>query len=127
MKATFHTLEEGGLFGYRFQYPAMRVGRHEVYWQRPLVAWLSKKGEPVLLPDSPLGYFTAYAEEDRRPDRAVELWPRLQRRDLPSAAVEMLQQGRSPHEHNVARGVRKLFAAWELCGEKPLSRSFAPV
>jgi Peptidase family M28 len=125
MKATFHTVKEGGLFGYRFQYPAMRVGRHEVYWQRPLVAWLSKKGETAFLPDAPLGYFTAYAVDDRRPDRAVELWPRLLQRDLPTAAAQMLQQSRSPHEHNVARGVRKLFAAWELCGEKPLSRSFA--
>ena len=77
MKATLHTVEEGGLFGYRFVYPAMRVGRHEVYWQRPLVAWLSKKGEPAVLSDAPLGYFTAYDEKDRRPDRAVELWPRL--------------------------------------------------
>ncbi|HBI43755.1 MAG TPA: hypothetical protein DDY78_13020 [Planctomycetales bacterium] len=125
MKATFHTVEEGGLFGYRFQYPAMRVGRHEVYWQRPLVAWLSEKGAPTVLPDAPLGYLTAYAENDLRPDKAVELWPRLLRRDLPSAAVEMLHQGQTPQAHNVGRGVRKLFNAWELCGEKPLSRSFA--
>ena len=38
MKATLHTVEEGGVFGYRFVFPAMRVGRHEVYWHRPLVA-----------------------------------------------------------------------------------------
>ena len=36
-------LEEGGQFGYRFIYPAMRVGRYEVYWHRPLVAFLSPK------------------------------------------------------------------------------------
>ena len=36
-------LQEGGQFGYRFLYPAMRVGRYEVYWHRPLVAFLSPK------------------------------------------------------------------------------------
>src|SRR5713226_432268 len=30
-----HAVEEGGLFGYRFQYPPMRFGRHEIYWHRP--------------------------------------------------------------------------------------------
>src|SRR5262249_34826299 len=30
------TVAEGGLFGYRFVFPAMRVGRHEIYWHRPL-------------------------------------------------------------------------------------------
>ena len=33
-------IEAGGLFGYRFLFPAMRVGRHEVFWHRPLVAYL---------------------------------------------------------------------------------------
>src|SRR5262249_43250219 len=31
-------LAEGGLFGYRFQWLAMRVGRREVYWHRLLAA-----------------------------------------------------------------------------------------
>src|SRR5439155_25555705 len=33
------TVEAGGVFGYRFLWPAMRVGTHEVYWQRPLAAY----------------------------------------------------------------------------------------
>ncbi len=93
MMATLHTVEEGGVFGYRFVYPAMRVGRHEVYWHRPLVAWMDESGRPAVLPDAPLGYLTAYRADDVRLDEAVELWPRLLRRDLPSAAVEMLQSG----------------------------------
>ena len=32
---------QGGRFGYRFVFPAMRVGPWEVYWHRPLVAYLS--------------------------------------------------------------------------------------
>ena len=48
---------EGGLFGYRFQFPAMQVGLHEVYWHRPVVAYVSpRSGEVELLSDSPLGY-----------------------------------------------------------------------
>ena len=60
MMATLRTVEEGGVFGYRFVYPAMRVGRHEVYWHRPLVAWMDESGRPAVLPDAPLGYLTAY-------------------------------------------------------------------
>ena len=32
-------LADGGEFGYRFLFPAMCVGQHEVYWHRPLVAY----------------------------------------------------------------------------------------
>ncbi len=44
MKATCTPSKRAALFGYRFVYPAMRVGRHEVYWHRPLVAWLRRAG-----------------------------------------------------------------------------------
>ncbi|MBV9125017.1 MAG: hypothetical protein JO112_16810, partial [Planctomycetes bacterium] len=45
----------GGLFTYRFQFPAMRVGPYEVYWHRPLAAYLSAQtGQPALLPAAPL-------------------------------------------------------------------------
>ncbi|MGH7136377.1 MAG: hypothetical protein ACREHD_11595, partial [Pirellulales bacterium] len=54
------SLAHGGLFGYRFLYPAMQVGRYQVYWQRPLVAYFSANDEPVAMTDGPLGYFTAY-------------------------------------------------------------------
>ena len=60
-----------------FFFPAMQVGRHEVYWHRPLVACLAAQvvaAEVVL--HAPLGYLTAYAAVGRsRPGR--ELWPRL--------------------------------------------------
>ena len=38
----------------------MRVGKHEVYWHRPLVAYRTKSGRAAVLPDAPLGYLTAY-------------------------------------------------------------------
>lgn len=73
-------LAEGGLFGYRFLFPAMRVGGYEVFWHRPLVAYLDHTGQPALLPSAPLGYLTAY--DAVRPDLAhpIELWPRLLQR-----------------------------------------------
>ena len=72
-------LREGGLFGYRFQYPAMRVGQYEIYWHRPLVAYLSPKNRPAARScvDGPLGYLTAYDADRPNPARAMELWPRL--------------------------------------------------
>ncbi len=43
-------LRDGGNFGYRFQFPAMQVGRHEVYWHRPLVAyWNAAAAAPEVL------------------------------------------------------------------------------
>ena len=35
-------VREGGHFGYRFLFPPMHVGRHAVYWHRPLVACLAR-------------------------------------------------------------------------------------
>lgn len=118
-------LEEGGLFGYRFVYPAMRVGWHEVFWHRPLVAYLSAGDEPVVVSDAPLGYLTAY--DTRRPkiDRPIELWPRLADRPEHRAAIELFARDRDPRYHVTTLNVRKLLQTWELLGERPLPRSFA--
>ena len=71
-------LAEGGLFGYRFQFPAMRVGDFEVYWHRPLVAYLSSPDERVtLVPGAPLGDLTGYRADLPDLARTIELWPRL--------------------------------------------------
>ena len=60
IKRAMRTIQAGGVFGYRFLFPAMRVGKHEVYWHRPLVAYRDATGEVAVLPDAPLGYLTAY-------------------------------------------------------------------
>ena len=39
LKRVMEMVLAGGQFGYRFVFPAMRVGRHEVYWHRPLAAF----------------------------------------------------------------------------------------
>ncbi|MGZ7079771.1 MAG: hypothetical protein ACXVJT_10190, partial [Thermoanaerobaculia bacterium] len=47
-------VDEGGVFGYRFFYPPMRIGSYEVYWHRPVVAW-----DGGFLEDAPLGRLIA--------------------------------------------------------------------
>jgi hypothetical protein len=122
-------LEEGGLFGYRFLFPAMRIGRHEVYWQRPLAAYLSPKTrQAALLPQAPLGYLTAYDAD--RPDlaRPVELWPRVLDREPHREAVDLFQHlhahGHDQRPHQTSRNVHKLLDSREHFG-KPLSPLFA--
>ncbi|HEX7446531.1 MAG TPA: M28 family peptidase, partial [Pirellulales bacterium] len=118
-------LAEGGLFGYRFFYPAMRVGRHEVYWHRPLVAFLSPDDKPIVVDDAPLGWLTAYDAERPRFDRPIELWPRLVRRPPHQAAIEIFDHEHDQHYCVTAINVRKLLEAWELFGRRPLPRAFA--
>jgi hypothetical protein len=117
-------LRAGGLFGYRFQYPAMRVGRHEVYWQRPLVAWRDAgSGAACLMSDAPLGYLTAYEAGAADPRRAVELWPRLLRRGPDLAAVALFRGSARPDRDRM--NVRKLLDSRALLGGGGLRRSFA--
>jgi hypothetical protein len=118
-------LAAGGLFGYRFLYPPMQLGRHEVFWHRPLVAYLTADGTPALLPDAPLGYLTAYSTARRRLDRAVELWPRLLERPDHQETVRLLVETHEPHYHRIMINARKLLDTWALRGERPLPVSFA--
>ena len=112
----------GGTFGYRFHYPAMRVGEHEVVWHRPLVAFVPPGADtPTVLDDGPLGYLAA--DRDAAGGDAIELFPRLLRRPLELAAVtEIRRRNGGAHE---AANVLALAAAWRGLGERPLPRSFA--
>jgi hypothetical protein len=144
IKHAMRVVQAGGVFGYRFQFPAMRVGTHEVYWHRPLAAYhCPDAGQPVVLTDAPLGYFTAYPTEpttspESAPEQAlrtalrvthaaverpVELWPRLHRRPLPLATIPLYHApGKGP---TTARNVRKVLDAFHLRGRRPLPRGLA--
>ncbi|MGD0750563.1 MAG: M28 family peptidase [Anaerolineales bacterium] len=115
----------GGLFGYRFQFPAARVGQHEVYWHRPVLAYVSASGEIRLLPDTPLGVLTAY--EKGRPElhAPVELWPRLQKRPLYSSALSGFHNPHDHYLHQTPLNLVSLLDAWHALGERPLPDSFA--
>jgi hypothetical protein len=125
IKHAIQTVQAGGLFGYRFQFPAMRVGRHEVYWHRPLVAYRTTAGEPVVFPDAPTGYLTAYDAAEPDPGRAVELWPRFRRRPVALAALAVHQTGSGQPAGPVLRGVRELLDTVGKRGGRPLPRSLA--
>ena len=117
---------EGGLFRYRIQFPPMRVGLHEVYWQRPLVAYLSHEtGEPELLSGAPLGYLTAYRADSPDLSRPVELWPRLLRRKVYLSALQNLNSPHDHYRHQTPLNILRLLDSWQLLGKQPLPRSFA--
>jgi hypothetical protein len=126
IQKAMHLVPQGGLFGYRFQYPAMRVGLHEIFWHRPLVAYHSAENDAVVvIPDAPTGYLTAYRAD--RPDlaRPLELWPRLLRREPHVAAVEQFGHLHEARPHQTTINVRKLLDTRCLLGDKPLAQSFA--
>jgi hypothetical protein len=125
IKKAMRAIQSGGVFGYRFLFPAMRVGEHEVYWHRPLVAYRDAAGEVAVLPDAPLGYFTAYDADKPRLDRAVEFWPRMQRRPVLVAALAGEDYTRKLVVPPQVRNVRKLTHAYALFGGKPLPINFA--
>jgi hypothetical protein len=119
-----HALSAGGLFGYRFLFPAMRVGLHELYWHRPLVAYLpAGSAAPAVLPDAPLGYVTAYRADHPDPAQPVELWPRLLQRETHLAALDLFAQEHAPHW--TTRNVRKILETCQIFGEQPLPATFA--
>jgi len=124
MRDALAVVEAGGLFGYRFLYPAMRVGRHEVYWHRVLAAFRTPRGATAMIPDAPTGYLTAYDSEQPRPDEAVELWPRLLSRPLHASIVDLYESAERPHDITIARSLRKIADGAELFGA-PLPPSLA--
>src|SRR5262249_13961515 len=98
-----------------FLYPAMSVGKHEVYWHRPLVAYLSAAtGQPTVLPDAPAGYLTAAP----RPGDHVELWPRFLRRDAHPAAVELFAHAHDPRPHVTTVNISKILDTTHLLGKR---------
>lgn len=114
----------GGVFGYRFVFPGMHLGQHEVYWHRPLCAYLDRRTHrPVVVHSAPTGYLTAYREQDIR--KPVELWPRLLRREMHADNVALFHCLEEKLPWQTLANVRKLIDAWERRDRQPLPRSFA--
>ena len=120
------TVLKGGLFGYRFFFPPMRAGRHQVYWHRPLIAYRASPPDEIkLLYDGIQGTLAAYAPDDKDYKSPVTLYPRIRRRPQYLAAITRF---RSAHDHfsrQTTLNVLALFEAYEQLGRKPLPRSFA--
>lgn len=119
-------LLEGGIFGYRFLFPAMRVGRYEVYWHRPFVAYIAPdSGRICLLNEPPTGYLTAYLAKSPDLSQPVELWPRFRKRANILSALKNFPSLRDHHALQTPLNILKLLETWRLLGQAPLPRSFA--
>jgi len=119
-------VDRGGLFGYRFLFPAMQVGRRELVWHRPLVAWLDHPTGGSRVPAEPLlGYITATRPERPKLVRRIELWPRIERRPPLVAAMGLFDRPHDPLARTMIFNVRKLLDSERLLDAGPLPRSFA--
>lgn len=121
-------LARGGTFGYRFLFPAMRVGLHEVYWHHPICAFAAptQEGQPpgAEMLSGPTGYLTAYHVEKPDVARPVELWPVLLDRPPQRAAVQLFRQEVLPRRWQTTSNIRSLIEWPEMLGG-PLTPSLA--
>jgi len=124
LKAALQTIKQGGLFGYRFQYPPLIIESHQIYWHRPLVAYLQPNEEkPVVLNDALYGYFTAYNAERPDFDHPLEFRPSIYKRRIPQTVINLFKD--KVHEHKTITRTLNLVTAQELLGKEKLPYSFA--
>lgn len=118
-------VQAGNYYGYRFVFPAMEVGKHKVFWHRPMVAYRDPAtGLARVVTHAPLGYITAYDAKKPQLDKPVTLWPRVLHRAVPLAALAQLEKGMASHGSQNGRNLRQLYDA-HLLWKSPLPRSFA--
>lgn len=119
-------LVAGGLFGYRFYFPPMVVGRYDTYWHRPLAAfWSPQANKAELLPDAPLGYLTAYRSGAPNLAEPVELWPRVLRRPPYLAALSVFDPSHDHYVRQTPLNAITLLDTQPQLGIGPLPRTFA--
>ena len=120
------TILEGGLFRYRFFFPPMLAGQHEVFWHRPIVACLSKEtGKTEIFDDLLNGYLTGYHITAPDPSSPVELWPRISCKEIPLFMLRNFDTIHDHYHHQTALNLMTLYDTWEISGKKPLEREFA--
>lgn len=120
------TILKGGLFGYRFFYPPMRVGMHDVYWHRPMVAYVSaQSGNVEFQSETLMGYLSAYHADDADMAHPVELWPRLLRRGLYLSALLDFNTGNDHYAHQTSMNILSLLDSRQMPERRPLTRSYA--
>ena len=90
------TVEAGGMFGYRFHFPAMRVGTHEVYWHRPLAAYrCPDKQAADVLARRPARLFHGLSDRSRAAAEDVRPRSRRLRTSLPAQPRSPGKAGRT--------------------------------
>jgi hypothetical protein len=117
---------DGGLFGYRIFYPPMKVGIHDIYWHRPLIAFLPEKSDkPVIIPKMLTGYFTGYRNNDPEMKEPVELWPRFLNRGPYLSALNDFNNAKDHYNHQTSLNIISLLDSWQMQNQKPLGKSYA--
>jgi Peptidase family M28 len=112
-------VQDGGRYGYRFVFPAMRAGQRELVWHRPLVARRDASHAISVFDEAPpLGYFTAQPIEPTSSGPLVLLAPRMlsRRGHREAAALFPHEQGRQ--RWTTTHNARKLLEFSELLGDK---------
>lgn len=123
---TEKTLLNGGLFGYRFFYPPMRVGEHEIYFNRPLVGYVPEGSvEAVIKSESLYGYITCYNIADKEMSDPIELWPRMHKRDIYLSALHDFNACNDHYTHQTAFNIISLLESFKMQHGKLLKRAFA--
>jgi hypothetical protein len=116
----------GGLFRYRFYFPPMQAGRHEIFWQRPLVSCIdTATAKPIVFPDLLHGYFTAYDTAKPDPSNAIELWPRMIEREPHTSILKHFISVHDHSKHLTAFNLMTLLDIWEFMDQKALDKDFA--
>ncbi len=116
---------EGGNFRYRFYFPPMMAGVHEVMWHRPLVACISQTtGEPEIEPGILPGYMTGYPAKNPDPAHAIELWPRINDRELFYSVLRNFDPLHDHYLHQTTLNLMTILDAWDQIGGKPFDRDF---
>ena len=116
----------GGRFGYRFVFPAMRVGTWELYWHRPIAAFPGATPDSARLLDrAPLGYLAARPLVGDTSQPMVPLWPRLLARPVRSEAIELFLHQRQPRWYSEALNVRAILEFGGYMAPAPIPASFA--
>lgn len=116
----------GGVFRYRFMFPAMQVGNYEVYWQRPLAGFIDRaSGQPKIVTDELNGYLTAYPLNSRDLSDAIELWPRFMRREIYLNSLHNFGKVQDHYSNRIPMNILYLLNSWEIWGRHALPRSFA--
>jgi hypothetical protein len=117
---------QGGLFGYRFFYPPMKAGYYDIYWHRPLVAYLSSQTENIEIETDILkGYLAGYHQDDIKMSEPVEIWPRFLGREIYLMALHDFNTVNDHYAHQTSGNILSLFDCWQKQGRKPLTRSYA--
>jgi len=116
----------GGLYRYRFYFPPMQVGKHEVFWHRPLIAYLAQgTNQPEILADQLTGFLTAYKSDEPDPGNTIKLWPRLLKRELHLSVFRNFDTVHDHYLHQTSLNLASLLDAHEVFDGKALQRHFA--